>query len=138
MIRKADMKDLPALIKLAEGYCRNRNEKPDIARISSTLHEQVVDLPFFVVERDGRVLGGLSLNIIDHPFTGKPLAGKALWYMHPEGRGYGLSLLRHAERYARSLGVSELWVGVEDQRASSLLMRRGYALAECKYRKVFP
>jgi N-acetylglutamate synthase-like GNAT family acetyltransferase len=135
MIRRAALSDLNQLATLAEDYCRRRKEVASRARILATLSEQITDLPFFVVERAGKVLGGLSLHIIDHPFSGKPIAGKALWYTSEAGRGYGLSLLRHAEKYARSLGAREMWVGVEDERASTLLQARGYGLAERKYRK---
>jgi N-acetylglutamate synthase-like GNAT family acetyltransferase len=136
MIRRAQLSDLDALAVLAEDYCREKRQSASRARILSTLSEQITELPFFVVEKGGKVLGGLSLQFIDHPFSGKPIAGKALWYMGSEGKGYGLSLLRHAEKYAAEIGAQELWVGVEDERASTLLSCRGYGLAERKFRKV--
>ena len=97
MIRRAHISDLDALAVLAEAYCRAKQQMASRARIMATLSEQITELPFFVVEKDGKVVGGLSLQLIDHPFSGKPIAGKALWYMSKDGKGYVFNRLQQVQ-----------------------------------------
>ncbi len=60
---------------------------------------------------------------------------KNLWYVDASANGHGLELLREAEKYAEEIGAKELWVSVEDERASMLLEKRGYGAYETQYRK---
>jgi len=136
VIRAATIDDTVQIVALAEEYCHHRGKIPDPALLTDMIVRQIRDCAFFVYEQDGEVLGGISLIAADDPMTGQKLVGKNLWYMHASASGHGLALLRHAEHYAKQIGAREIWVGVEDDRACTLLQRRGYGLAETKFKKV--
>jgi hypothetical protein len=89
-----------------------------------------------VLERAGTIDGFISVLLGPNPFTGTLSATKGFWYTTPEASGYGLALLREAERWAALAGAKHFECAVPKQRTAQLLQKRGYLARDWAFRKI--
>lgn len=135
MIRRAVFNDTPHLVDLVSNYYRIKKISVDDDRLFDLIDGQIRDCTTFVYEDDGKVEGVIALTIGTNGLTGESQIKKNHWLVSPDASGHGLELLRYAEEYARDAGIKAILVGVEDERASSLMEKRGYAPYEMHFRK---
>jgi GNAT superfamily N-acetyltransferase len=93
----------------------------------------------FVLEDDtGKRIGGLGGIIGPDIHNGTMLAIETHWFVEPEHRGKGLSLLRHFEEWAEGKGYLPVMIHLSDSYPEALKKvyeRRGYRLLENHYIK---
>ncbi len=93
----------------------------------------------FILEDDGKMIGGLGCIINRDLHDGIPVAVESYWYVHPDHRGGGQMLLDRFESFAKEQGCKRaLMVHLEDSHPESLKRlygRRGYKLVEQTYMK---
>lgn len=93
----------------------------------------------FVLENDnGKRIGGLGGIIGPDIHNGTMLAIETHWFVEPEHRGKGLSLLIHFEKWAEGKGYLPVMVHLSDSYPDALKKvyeRRGFRLLENHYIK---
>ena len=94
-----------------------------------------------VAEKDGEVIG-LFIGLSDeHWFGTNTMSCDLAFYVIPSERGSmaGIKLIKAYEEWARSIGVSEIilgiYTGINADRTSSLLQRLGYGDEAFSFRK---
>lgn len=94
---------------------------------------------FFVLEKDGDIVGGLGAIKCPDLHSGKLMAVETFWFVHPHHRGQGLRLLAEFEVWGKAEGCQTLaMIHMADSypdRLEALYRRRGYNLAEKHYLK---
>jgi hypothetical protein len=84
---------------------------------------------------DHAVVGMIGLVAITSHVSGLPTATEVMWWVDPEARGSGLTLLRRAERWAVETGaaVIQMVAPATHARLGMLYQRRGYEMMETTY-----
>ncbi|MFN3599270.1 MAG: N-acetyltransferase [Aquificaceae bacterium] len=102
LLRKALLKDVPALYNLINEYAKEGILLP---RSLSSLYEDIRD--FWICEEDGKILGCAALHIVWEDLAEiKSLAVKK----EERGRGIGSMLVEACLREAKELGVKRVFV----------------------------
>lgn len=94
---------------------------------------------YFIMEKDGVIIGGLGAVKCPDLHIGRTLAVETFWFIAPEYRGHGLGLMEAFERWGKSEGCDALamihMVDSYPEKLERLYIRRGYQLAEKHYIK---
>jgi GNAT superfamily N-acetyltransferase len=141
LIRPATLADVPRLVamgrqQIAATYGEAVADNP--AQLEA-LATQLVTAPHavvFVADRDATVVGMIGLVAFRHHLSGVPMVGEVMWWVDPAARGVGLGLLRHAERWARAQGATEMQVAAPTgTTVGRLYEHRGYRAVETQYQR---
>lgn len=89
----------------------------------------------FVAERDDAVIGMIGLLYFEHPITGERTVTELFWWMEPEARGYGVRLLKRAERWAAAAGAQKVHMIAPTPEVGLLYERLGYEALETTYQR---
>lgn len=142
-IREATAADVPQLVAMFLAFVAStqyaRYVGHDAAHATRFL-EQLVANPDGVVvvaERDDQVIGMLGLLAYAHPMSGERVATEAFWWLDPRHRGYGVWVLRRAERWARGHGVKRLslMAPADNARVMDVYEALGYEAVEITYQR---
>lgn len=123
--------------KLIENLCELINYdyiSKDIAENFITLSKQNNLVTFIAL--DGEDLAGiLGFYLTPEIFNSNKIrASEAFWYMKPEYRGYGLQLLKYAEKQFSSGLTIELGIAIE--KLLDTLLKKGYCMKKTIIEKV--
>jgi RimJ/RimL family protein N-acetyltransferase len=141
MIREATLADVPILVQMG---CRQLAALYEgvIAQNSEQLEALTTNLitspngVVFVAERDGTPVGMIGLIRYAHHLSAAPTAGEVAWWVEPEARGLGPTLLRRAECWALEMGCTHIQMVAPNVRVGRLYERRGYRPVETSYQRV--
>ena len=94
----------------------------------------------FILEDDnGKMIGGLGCVVGDDLHFPRKIAIETYWFVHPDNRGEGLSLLRYFEQWAKDNGCDAVaMIHLTDSMPETLdrlYTRRGYKMIERHYIK---
>lgn len=95
------------------------------------------DAALFVVQAEDGVIGMIGLLIYQHPMSGQRVAVEAFWWLNPDRRGYGVYLLRRAEKWARAQGAMSfaMMAPADNPRVAEIYEACGYERVEITYQK---
>lgn len=95
------------------------------------------DAAIFVADCDGQVVGMFAVFVFQHPMSGRRVATEAFWWLDPAHRGYGVYLLRKAERWARERGAwcLSMMAPSDKPRVAQIYEALGYERVEITYQK---
>jgi GNAT superfamily N-acetyltransferase len=118
-----------------------RGPKVDFDRVHFAAHlADMITSPLagvFVAERCGRVAGMIAGLLIASPYTGEPVCLKTQWIADPSrGRGSGLALLRHLEKWATARGARKMFAASMSVKGAAVLERCGFVEFEANFTKV--
>jgi GNAT superfamily N-acetyltransferase len=92
---------------------------------------------FFIMEDDGKMIGGLGAVKYPDLHDGKMMAVESFWFVAPENRGKGMSLFNAFETWAINEGCKKLamihMVDSYPEILERLYVRKGYKLIEKHY-----
>lgn len=132
MIRPATREDRFALVRMARDFHAASGLRlpfdPAYAE-RSALRLMQTGCVLVLSDLRGVIAGHMS----DHPCWPIRVASDVIWWVDPEARGRGLSLLRGFERWATLSGADVIAVRALGGGAGPILERAGYALAETAY-----
>jgi len=141
MIRAATFADVPRMVALGREFLRAAALPIDFdaEHASRTAHGYIYhpDTLALVLEVDGRVEGVMLAHCLGHAFGPVRVAQELLWWIEPAHRGAGGGFIDRYEAWARERGAVIAGLAARDERVGRLYLRRGYALAETHYFKVF-
>jgi GNAT superfamily N-acetyltransferase len=140
-VRRAVAADLPALVAMGRRfiaethYHRHLSDNP--AQIETIMRRFLHDTngALFVIGPEAGPLGMLGVFTFAHPLDASPRASELFWWVEPEHRGHGLTLLRAAEAWAREQGATRLDMIAPDERTAAAYRALGYAKFEEHYSK---
>lgn len=141
IIRRAAERDIPGIVEMGMEF-HDTSEYKDYLKVSplaiSALATNLLAKPesescILVLEKGNQLLGMIALLAFTHPFTGELTAGELVWWVSPEVRGYGVRLLRAAEKWARSAGAKYLQMVAPNEHVAHFYERLGYRLIESNY-----
>jgi GNAT superfamily N-acetyltransferase len=95
------------------------------------------DGTIFVADDNGTVVGMIGLAVYPHPMSGDLVATEAFWWLNPEKRGYGVYLLRKAEKWAKAKGARSLamMAPCDNPRVQEIYTKLGYDAVEITYQR---
>jgi len=142
MIRKAEQKDLEAVIELGRAFFEEAktdltpefSEDKAASIIQGMIESDACIL--YVAEEDGVLVGMIGAIVSEHWFSNDTVAQELFWYVLPDCRlGVGTKLLDVLEVRSKELGVSHIaMVDLgEKSPVDILLKRRGYLIHEKTY-----
>ncbi len=136
MIREAAYEDVPDLVDLGIRFIESGKYRDKIKPNPEALAQMMfglIDNPYgllTVLEAKGRTIGMFGAMATLSPYSGEPVAMELFWYVEPESRGGGVRLLRHAENWARGLGIERFIAVSHTKKVTSFLRRLGYEALE--------
>lgn len=136
LIRNAVYEDVPDLVDLGIRFISEGKYRDKITPNPEILAHQMfglIDNPYgllTVLEKAGRSIGMFGAMAIASPYDGAPTALEFYWYVEPESRSGGVRLLRHAENWARELGVKRFIAVSHTKKVTKFLKRLGYQAME--------
>lgn len=142
-IRVAVAEDLPVLV----GMLRLFITSPDYGRYVSdnaAAAERFLALMLaseaariFVVEKDDQVTGMLGVMVYRHHMSDELIASEVFWWLDPSHRGYGIWLLKRAEKWAQAQGAVRMQMmhPASKPRVGDIYERIGYQRVEISYQK---
>lgn len=148
-LRKATERDLG---KVAYMIMKWHREIPDEVKFFDGTSQQaeqaaeyLIKLPNYLtmlVEEDGEVVAGYSLNIIHGVFENRKYGQLVCWYVLPQYRGHrflGIRLLTHAIKTAQELHLDRIEANpwYKDEGTKAVLQRLRFAPACTTYMKRF-
>lgn len=141
MIRDAVYEDVADLVELGIRFIESGKYKGKLTVDPETLANTMfalIDSPqglLLVNEKGGRRIGMFGGIISFSPFSGEQVAMELFWYVEPESRGDGVRLLRRAEQWAKSLGVSKFINVSPTKKVDHFLRRMKYTALETHFIK---
>lgn len=146
MIREMRVSDIPALVALAkEFFARgplwagiDRTRPINAATLSTRLRDEIEhpDILSLTAEKNGDVVGCITVGITQEPLFGDIMACKMQWIADPEkGRGMGRYLMLRAECWAREHGAAKFVMSGMNDKTTRLLEAAGYLPLEIQYQK---
>lgn len=110
------------------------------AEYSMGLIERLIvndDGAIFVADAGGEVIGMIGLAVYQHPMSGEHVAVEAFWWLNPDHRGYGVYLLRKAEKWAKAKGARSLsmMAPCDNPRVQEIYSALGYEAVEVTYQR---
>jgi hypothetical protein len=144
VIRPAKFDDIEALVLMGQRFFSDASYRgPRRAIEPRTFATHLCRLlsdenvGFFVSERGGVPVAAIAVLLTSCPFDGRISASKMHWIIDPElGRGEGIRLARHAEKWARAGGAVELFISGMNDEVDALLPRLGFEHVEKNFSKV--
>jgi GNAT superfamily N-acetyltransferase len=140
MITCATLEEIPIIITLVKQFeSFSQLVKVDVEHTISTYTKFVQSGmgKIFLLKVDREIIGGLGAILAPDLHTGHLTAIECFWFVIPEHRGGGLSLLTAFEQWAREQGCTKTaMIHLEDSHSvalSKIYARRGYQLAERHY-----
>lgn len=141
MIREAILADVPRLVEMGirwvhEGpYADHITPRAEpMAKLATMLIEADHGM-IWVSDHGGSLVGMLGVIATFHPYSGDPVMSEMFWYVEPEHRGQGVRLLKTAEAWARSHGVTASIMISPSAKVSTFYRRLGYELLEEQFIK---
>lgn len=143
-IRAAVLEDVPCLVEMGRrmrastSYAATLAENPDQMRTTATNLIQQLGVVFVSEDRGGLLVGMIGLVVFDHFISGVPTVSEAFFWVEPEARGtVGVRLLKHAMRWAQSIGAQRLAMiqPVGETRVGELYERLGFTCIELAWEK---
>jgi hypothetical protein len=144
MIRPAKLEDVEALVLIGQRFFSGssyRGPRRTIEPRAFATHLcrliDSEDVGFFVSERDGKPVGFIAVALAISPYDGRLVASKMHWAVDPElGRGEGIRLATHAEKWARAGDAAEMFMSGMNDDVERLLSGMGFEHVETNYSKV--
>ena len=115
--------------------------KVDPVRTAASYHRMVTSgiAVFFVLERDGQIVGGLGAIKCPDLHYDRTVAVESFWFVKPDCRGKGMALFDAFEKWGKQEGCTHLaMIHMMDSypdRLEKLYERKGYKLWEKHYVK---
>lgn len=139
LTREAMGQDLPALVGLVKALHTSANMALPVEE-SVTRHnlQSMILRPSGLVLVSGDVPNAFIAATVGYSTVSSlPVAQEHGWYAAPEAKGAGLRLLIMFERWAKEQGCGFIRMSTPpgNERAASLLKRRGFFLSECVWAK---
>lgn len=144
LIREATAADVPAIVAMGLRFLASApyggKLTPDPV-VMAAFTTRLIDAPeaaWFVVERDGALIGMLALFLYAHPFSGQRVANELCWWMEPAHRGarVALRLLAQGEAWARAHGAELLQMIAPTDHVAHFYERTGFERTEVHYQRV--
>ncbi len=143
MIRRVTEKEIPLLYSLAESFCASSAfidpfDRDYFTQVWTALITKEIGV-IFLLEEQERVVG--MLGGIKYPDlqNGTMTATECFWYVLPEKRGRGMSLLSAFEKWADSQGCKKkIMVHLMDsmpEKLKRVYEHKGYRAVEVHYVK---
>lgn len=138
MVRQCSTHDLPDIIPIALQFAElaNASLNVDLWLKNWTSFIEIGTGVIFVLESGKGMLGGAKYPDIN---SGELVAVEFFWYVDPQHRGEGLSLLNAFETWAKTSRCKKVMmvhlVNSMPERLSALYRRRGYSAVETHYCK---
>lgn len=142
VIREATIADIPALVAMGQrfltesDYSRVLRNNPAQMRV---LCEQLLANPDGVIfvheDASGALTGMIGMLIFAHHLSAERVAGEMFWWVNPESRGSGRSLLRRVEQWATEHDAVKLQMISPSDQSGAFYARFGYAPIEIAYQK---
>lgn len=143
MIREAVHDDIPHLVVMGTHFIRSTNYAGQIGENPDALF----DLMLRLIEADSATIlvmdvepsmpkGMIGAHVFKHPMSLEIFGSELFWWVEPECRGHGLTLLRHGEDWMRAAGATKIEGTAPDDRTAMAFERLGYQKLETHYLKV--
>ena len=141
-IRPATQSDIPRIVdmgmrQIEEGAYKDQRQNPEQARglLSALIEKQATHVLLYC--EDDKAVGMLGMLIAPHFYTGDMTAHELTWYVEPEFRHSfaAISLLRAAERIARSAGAVRMQFTAPTDEVGRAYEALGYHKLEVTYEK---
>lgn len=147
VIREATADDVPALVAMGQRfrnstvYARRLRDNPEQMAETGLMLIHSDDGLLLVADRGGAPIGMIGVLVFPHHLSGERTAGELFFWVDPEYRGYGVRLLRQAERWARERGattmqmIAPVVIDEPDDDVGPFYARVGYHALEVAYEK---
>jgi len=93
------------------------------------------DAVVLVLENGGKIVGMLGAHVFMHPLSGDRIAAELFWWVEPEHRGAGLTLLRNAEQWAFEKDATAMQMVAPNERIGLVYQALGYDKIEEHYQR---
>lgn len=137
VVRTATRADSEAIVRMGQAFHASSPYRQhftlDPNRCAMTVEWVLAHGAIFIAERNGQPIGMLGLVVTPHLMADIHTASEVFWWVMPEARGYGLQLLRHGERWAKSRGATSLQVIAPTDDIERLYQRLGFQKVEAMY-----
>ena len=140
--RLATVDDVPGIVAAGQRFIRGSvyqrliGENPAQLGSFATWLIEHPDGAAWVLEHEGVVRGMLGATAFTHPMDGTMTAAEMCWWVDPEVRGHGLTLLRAFEAWARERGARKTIMVAPTPEVERLYERLHYAKVETSYERM--
>lgn len=141
MIREACITDIPKLVEMGRRFIFETKYRDAIgfdAESQQTLMQRLIDSSdgiIFILAPHKSPIGMMGVHVFAHPLSGETMAAEVFWWVEPEHRGAGLSLIHKAERWAKDRGAKKLHMIAPSEKVARCYETLGYAQLEVHYQK---
>lgn len=141
MIRSALPSDIAQIVNMGVRFISETPYRGHIS-VNPPVMAQLVagmlespDMVILVLDEGDHLSGMIGMHVYSHPMSGEKVASEAFWWVNPESRGYGRSLLDAAEKWAADKGARKIQMVAPDERVGRFYLRRGYTAFETQYQR---
>lgn len=142
-VREATLEDVAPIQAMFEEFVRTSQYARYVGNdpeYSAGLIERLITLEdgtIFVVQAEDGLIGMFGLMIFHHPMSNERVSTEVFWWLNPGRRGYGVYLLRRAERWAREHGARRLSLmqPFDKPRVGEIYFAEGYSPVEVVHQK---
>lgn len=143
VLREATAADVPRLQAMfaqfvaSTQYARYVGQDPAASTATIALLVGGDTTTVWVAEREDQIIGMLSVAVFRSPWCGEILATEGFWWLDPAHRGFGVFLLRRAERWAHAKGAvrMQMMAPADNPRVAEIYEALGYARVELIFQK---
>lgn len=139
MIRDATEKDIPRMVEMGRAFRSGSTYEKHLAdnpeKMAELGRKLIAANSLLVDESDGEIHGMLGYVIHNHFMSGETFAGEIFWWVNEDNRGFGLKLLREAEKRAKAAGATQMQMIAPNERVASLYQRLGYGFVESTFQR---
>lgn len=139
-IRKATPDDIPGLVEMGERMWAATPYASLIAKNTEQMRTLLLQLmggsgAVLVAEHGKQIVGMLGMVVFSHPISAELTGGELFWWVEPEARGVGVSLLRAGQRFAEDAGAVKMQMVAPTQDVERLYSKLGYSKVETTYQR---
>jgi len=141
IMRFAKAGDVPRLVDMGLRFIEESSYNGRLAKNRHALEKlmlRLIEQPdgyLAVSERLGILTGMIGCAAYVHPWSGEWIAGELFWWVEPEHRGSGVSLMGAAERWANDKDCVRFQMIAPNERLANLYEARGYMKLEEAWQK---
>jgi GNAT superfamily N-acetyltransferase len=142
-VREATLEDVEPIQAMFAEFVRTTQYAKYVGNdpeYSAGLIERLIALEdgaIFVVQAEDGLIGMFGVMVFHHPMSNQRVASEVFWWLNPDRRGYGVYLLRRAERWAIAHGAERLSMmqPFDKPRVGEIYAALGYSAVEVVWQK---
>jgi GNAT superfamily N-acetyltransferase len=139
MIRNATAKDTTILVRMGRNfrgstpYAKYISDNP--GKATQLISQLIRNKTLIVLEEGEQIVGMLGYIVHSHFMSGDLVVTEVFWWVEPEHRGSGVSLMDEMENRARTLGAKFTQMIAPNAKVARFYRHCGYEFVESCHQK---